>query len=213
MDFLCLELLRQKRALAGLLLGGQSAVPDETRVSDSLDFNEPSVYDLRDGPLPASLLPVDAFGLADAVNPLESQAFAVSSDGLAYFGAAPSENGALRHKLTRSLAASLPFPHVPPALARSLERPSRNVPLGEIEGLPDSGGTAASDSSTGFKAAVPAEWQNAGGGPMAASVAGASVGGLRGTGFVGASAGYDAARAVSLAFQRDARRYDGGFLS
>ena len=57
MDFLCLELLRQKRALAGLLLGGLSEVPDETRVSDSLDFNEPSVYDLRDGPLPASLLP------------------------------------------------------------------------------------------------------------------------------------------------------------
>lgn len=212
MDFLCLELLRQKRALAKLLLGGQEAEPEDAPSLDARAFNGAAVRSSRNSARAASGVPAGGSGLADIKVPSESRAFAVDSDAL-HYSAVLKENRFLQQVLSPSLPDSVSGLPALPVPGTAPESPSEYAPFGEPAGLPDSSGAAGSGSDAGFGTAVPGAWYASGGGFHAASAVGTSIGSLRGPGFVGASDGFDAARAVSRAFQRDARRYDGGFLS
>lgn len=211
MDFLYLELLRQKRALARLLLGGQETAPDKSRTLASQNSGGVPVNASRTSARPASTLSPGGFGWIDPERPSESPDPAPDADALAY-GTSLEEIGSLRRGLTRSLSDSDSAVRSPSLMGTSSEKRPGYGPSGGLDSL-----HASNNAGMSFNlpegAVVPFVRQASCGGLPAAFSVGDPAGSLRAASFAGTSAGYDAARAVSLAFQRDARRYDGGFLS
>lgn len=210
MDFLYLELLRQKRALARLLLGGQETAPDKSRTPASQNSGGVPVNASRTSARSASTLSPGGFGWIDPERPSELPDPAPDADALAY-GTSLEKTGSLRRGLTRALPDSDSAARSPSVSGHSSEKRPGYGPSGGLDSLHTSNAGMSFNLPEG--AVVPSVRQASGGGLPAAFSVGDPAGSLRTAGFAGTSAGYDAARAVSLAFQRDARRYDGGFLS
>lgn len=215
MDFLYLELLRQKKALAALLLGRRDETaeePEPQRSEDGAGMQElPSVYG---GPAARSRM----FS-ADAA---ASEAF--SADKRAS-GEQDGNVGELRRKAGQFFdhAASIRrFLHSSVMDAEAFETfaaKAKPVSLAASSGASETSGQrpvpgplSAGDVPSGRRLSgtggFPEQSPRPGG--SFAEPAGSAVTVLRG-GSPETASGTEMARAMSLAFQRDARRYDGGF--